>query len=52
VIKGSGESGNIGNDSTTDDENWLISGDTVVLHVNQNVLNVSNVFVNFVSTVD
>ena len=50
--EGSGESGNISNDTTSNDENWLVSGNTVVLHVNQNSLNVSNIFVNFVSTMD
>ena len=52
VIEGSGKSSNISNDSTTDDEYWFVSGNTVVLQVNQNVLNVSNIFIDFISAMD
>lgn len=52
MVEGSGETSNIGNDTTSNNEDWLVSGDAVVLHIDQNVLNVSNVLVNFVSAMD
>lgn len=52
MVKGSGESSDIGNDSSSDNKDWLVSSNTVVLHVDQNVLNISNVLIDFVSAVD
>ena len=52
MIECSGESSNIGNDSSSDNKDWLISGNTVVLHVDQNVLDISNILVDFVTAMD
>ena len=52
MVEGSGEASNIGDDTTSDDEDWLVSGDSVVLHVNEDGLNILDVLVDLVTGMD
>lgn len=52
MVQCSGKAGNVCDDTSTDDEDWLISGNTVVLHVNKNVLNILDVLVDLIAVMD
>lgn len=52
MIQSSGEASNISDDTATDDEDWLVSGNTVVLHVEKDVLNILHVLVDLITWMD
>jgi hypothetical protein len=52
MIEGSGKASDVSDDTTTNNENWFISRNTIVLHVDENFLNIFDVFVDFVTFVD
>merc|ERR1719454_2543518 len=52
MIKGSSETCSVSNDTTSHDEDWLVSSNSVVLEINKNLLNTSDILINFVTSVN
>ena len=52
VVEGSGETSGIGNDTTSNNKDWLVSGNSIVLKINKNLLDSSDIFINLVTSVN
>lgn len=52
MVKCSSKTSGIGNDTTSHDEDWLVSSDSIVLEINKNLLNTSDILIDFVTSVN
>lgn len=52
MVEGCGKASDISDDTTTDNENWFVSCNTVVFHIDQNFLNTFDIFVDLVTSMD
>lgn len=52
MVESSGKTSNVSDNTTTDNEDWLVSGNTVLFHIKKNFLNIFHILVCLISWMD